>query len=247
MRFCENNTVRLCDSAGMTSTLVQSCTTTQFCDDSTGTATCVPLVCTPNMPACDGNVFTTCNATGTGYTGARTDCTTTDQTCTPSGCSDGVVDVISSAPTLYGTPLSSLLLVNIYSVTTSRTLSLVEMYLSPPAATALTWHVWESTAQTGTYTRISMTNSTSTIGTSYQASPALSVPLVALRYYAIGVSWTTQTMDFGFQSGTPTLPIAVSFGSLVSAAFPSASSAITPTTFSQSMTNYLPQRLTTAP
>ena len=98
--FCQGNTVQLCDSTGSTFSLFQTCTTGQLCNPQT--VTCAVPRCTPNQPACDGNVYTTCNAQGFGYTGTRTDCTTSDQFCGATGCTSSAVDTIPPMnPTLY--------------------------------------------------------------------------------------------------------------------------------------------------
>jgi hypothetical protein len=70
--FCENGVVRQCAVDGLSATLYQTCTTSQYCDDAT--ATCKPKICTPNQPACNGNATTTCNALGSGYLDAGTPC-----------------------------------------------------------------------------------------------------------------------------------------------------------------------------
>jgi hypothetical protein len=243
--FCQANTVQLCDSTGTTSMLSQTCPTNQLCNPQT-VACAVPL-CTPDQPACDANVFTTCNAEGFGYTGTRTDCTATDEFCGPTGCTSSAVDTIPPAnPTLYTSgALSNYLMVNFFSVTGNRNLSRIEQYMSPTAATMLTWQVYESLTQTGTYTSISATTTTSTTGTGYQSSGALAVPLVAGRFYAIGVSWTTPALLFGYQTGTASQ--AVSFGTLIGAAFPSPPPTTSYTVSSMTTTAFLPQRLTTAP
>ncbi|HKY36411.1 MAG TPA: hypothetical protein VJN18_10755 [Polyangiaceae bacterium] len=243
MLFCQGNTVQLCDATGATSSLNQTCPTNQLCNPAT-VACAVPL-CTPSQPACDGNVFTTCNAEGFGYTGARTDCAALDEFCGPTGCTTSQVDTIPSVPTLYsGGALANYAMLNFYSVTGSRNLALIEQYMSPASATTLTWHVYESLTQTGTYTSISNTTTTSTTGTGYQASGALAVPLVAGRFYAIGVSWTTPALLFGYQTTTPTQ--VVSFGSLISATVLTPPLAAT-IPYVQPSSYFLPQRLTTAP
>lgn len=245
-RFCQGNTIQQCDSVGTSSSLYQTCTTAQYCNATVPTnPTCSALLCTPNMPACDGNVLTTCNAMGTGYTGARTDCTMTMQSCAPSGCTNATVDLIPSMPTLYGSTIASYTMLNFYSVTSNRTLTLIEQYMSPTASIALTWHVYESTSQTGTYTRLSptpiTTMSTTTVG--YQSSGPVSIPLVAGRFYAIGIAWST-AVNFGYQQTTASQ--ATSFGSLISAYInPGATPAATIAWAAQS-SYWVPQRLTTS-
>jgi hypothetical protein len=157
------------------------------------------------------------------------------------------VDTIPANPTLFtGSALENYAMLNFYSVTGTRNLSLIEQYMSPASATTLTWRVYESLTQTGTYTSISNTTTTSTTGTGYQASGALAVPLVAGRFYAIGVSWTTPALLFGYQTGA-TLPQAVSFGSLISAGVPTPPPAGSTFPYTSPSSYFLPQRLTTAP
>jgi hypothetical protein len=241
--FCMGNTVQLCNSLGTAGTLVQTCATNQFCNPAT--ATCQAQLCTPNMPACDMNFFTTCNATGDDYTGTGTDCTMLGQFCTPTGCATSMVDTFPSVPTLYsGGALTNYTMLNFFSVTSGRTLSRIEQYMNPAMATTLTWHVYESTTQTGTYTSISNTMTTSTTGEGYQASAALAVPLVAGRFYAIGLSWTTPATGFGYQQTNPAQT--VSFGTVVSA-YISTSAPTTTLAYSSTTSFWFPQRLTTAP
>ncbi len=245
-RFCQGTTVQLCDSTGSTSSLVDTCETNEYCN--TMTATCTPLLCTPNQPVCDGNFFTTCNSTGTGYTGTRTDCTMMGQFCGVMGCQTGAIDTIPPMPVLYssGMALANYTMVNIYSVSSSRTLSRIEQYMSPVSATPLNWVVYESTSATGTFTRLSLTmTTTSTTGAGYQASGDLAVPLVAGRYYAIGVAWANPATGFGYQQTTPTGM--VSFGSLISAYLTATGTPPTSFTGPSPSTYWFGQRLTTAP
>ena len=238
-RFCQGNTIQLCNSTGTASMLDGTCATNQFCNPTT--VMCTAQLCTPNMPACDGNVFTTCNPTGDGYTGARTDCTMAGQSCSLTGCSTSTVDTVGAPAVL--SPITNYGMLNIYSVTANRSLVQIEQYESIAAPLTLTWHVFESTTATGSYTSISQTTTTSTTGAAYYSSGALMVPLVAGRYYAIGVSWTG-TVTYGYISGTPSQ--AVSFGSLVSAIAPSPPPTTT-LTVSSTPAYYFPQRLTTTP
>jgi len=244
-RSCMGNTVMICDATGSTLSPVQTCPTGQFCNPALMPPGCAAQLCTPNQPACDGNVFTTCNAQGNGYTGTRTDCAATMEFCGLTGCTTSLVDTVPPMnPTLYGSALTGYLMVNFYSVTGARNLALIEQYMSPTVAMTLNWHVYESLTQTGTYTSIFTATTTSTTGIGYQSSGALSVPLVAGRFYAIGFSWTTPALNFGYQSGAAVQ--AVSFGSLLGAYYTTAAPAAMLTATITTST-YLPQRLTTAP
>jgi hypothetical protein len=241
--FCAGNTVQQCDSTGMSSYTLQTCPTNQRCNPAT--TMCAGPICTPNEPACDGNVFTTCDEEGFGYTGTGTDCTMTDQVCGPMGCITGVIDTIPASPTLYADALPNYLMTNVYSVTAARNLTHIEQYMNPSSAITLTWHVYESTTQTGTYTRIFSTPTTSTTGEGYQSSGAISVPLVAGRFYAIGVSWTTAT-GFGYQTGMAPSQL-TSFGQHISSILVSTSAPAASISYSAPSTYFVPQRLTTAP
>jgi hypothetical protein len=240
--FCAGTEVRSCNSAGTMSYLVATCPTNQRCNPAT--TMCAPQFCTPNQPACDGNVFTTCSPDGFGYTGERTDCTATDQFCGPTGCTTSVVDMIPASPTLYsGT--GAYIMLNYYSVTSARNLALIEYYMNPTSAISLVWVVYESTTtQTGPYNRIHMSTTTSTTGEGFQSSGAVAVPLVAGRFYAIGVSWATAS---GFSYYSATASQTTSFGALIGGYVTTGT--LTPSTTAPSpvTSNYSSQRLTTVP
>jgi hypothetical protein len=80
MRFCQGQDLRQCTTKGDASTLVQSCTTTQYCDATS--MTCKARVCTPNQPGCSGNILAMCNGDGSGFLSGGTDCS-------PNYCSGG--------------------------------------------------------------------------------------------------------------------------------------------------------------
>ena len=240
-RFCAGNTVQQCDTTGMSFYLYQTCTTNQYCNPAT--TTCAVRLCTPNQPACNGNVYTTCNEDGFGYTGTGTDCSTTGQFCGPMGCTTSAVDTIPASPTLLASSLSNYVMMNVYSVTGDRNLLLIEQYMNPTTAQTLTWHVYESVTQTGTYTSISSTTTTSTPGEGYQASGALNVPLVAGRFYAIGVSWTTPGLLMSYMTGTT--PQMTSFGEHISMIYQSTSSPPASIPYSAPSGYVVAQRLTT--
>jgi hypothetical protein len=243
-RFCQGNTIQQCDAYGTSFSTYTTCTTNQLCNPQT--VTCAVPLCTPSQPACNGSLYTTCNSTGFGYASGGTDCSMTDEVCTTTGCTSGTVDIIPPAttpPTLYmNGALPSYLMVNAFSVTTNRTLTQIEQYMNPSMATMLTWRVYESLTQSGSYTSIASTTTVSTTGVGYQSSGAIAVPLVAGRFYAIGVSWTTPSLIFGYQMGTAAQT--VSFGAMFSATFLSGppTGAIT---IPASGSYFNPQRLTT--
>jgi len=72
LNYCDGETIRLCSTDGLSSTLVQTCGSGQFCDDST--VTCLTQICTPNQPWCNGALAQVCNSRGSGSTGPGTNC-----------------------------------------------------------------------------------------------------------------------------------------------------------------------------
>jgi hypothetical protein len=73
-RFCDNGQPRQCSSNGLSATALTPCTSSQYCDDATGT--CLTRLCTPNQVGCDGTRVATCNALGSGWINQSTDCAT---------------------------------------------------------------------------------------------------------------------------------------------------------------------------
>lgn len=71
--------VVLCAQDGTSQTVVDDCTSTEYCE--TGKTTCRPQVCTPLVSWCTGSNSVTCNANGSG---------TTIESCAPNACEEGV-------------------------------------------------------------------------------------------------------------------------------------------------------------
>jgi hypothetical protein len=83
-RFCMGQDVRQCSVKGDTSTPVQTCLASQFCEAATGS--CKTKVCTASQPACNGRISTTCNADGSGYMPGGNDCS--PKYCSAGNCVD---------------------------------------------------------------------------------------------------------------------------------------------------------------
>jgi hypothetical protein len=201
---------------------------------------------------CNVNVLLTCNADGSGYTGTGVDCAASGQSCVQGECIiPVVVDTIDPSPTIdmtnYSNPAGPYTKVNYYAVSTARTLQKIELYMNSLSATStLTWVVYEATTQTSSsYTIVSSTTTTPTLGEGYQSSGTLSVPLKAGFFYAIGVSWTI-VENFWYHSTTASFPIATSFGSLISGYAPGGTGLAT-VPWNSSATLYYPQRISTIP
>ncbi|HEU5074034.1 MAG TPA: hypothetical protein VFU02_07670 [Polyangiaceae bacterium] len=86
--FCQDGSVYYCYSDGITSAISETCYTGQYCEDSGTTVQCVDLLCTPDEPACNGSLATTCNAAGDGYVDGGTDCSETEEFCVNGECQE---------------------------------------------------------------------------------------------------------------------------------------------------------------
>ncbi len=68
---CEGSTRYECAADGLSES-GEPCGAQQVCDPTVGQ--CILQLCTPNAPACNDNVATTCNGFGTGYVGEQLTC-----------------------------------------------------------------------------------------------------------------------------------------------------------------------------
>ncbi|HXT96363.1 MAG TPA: hypothetical protein VN853_08680 [Polyangia bacterium] len=217
-RYCDGDAVRSCASNGLGSTLVSTCGTGSFCDPST--ATCQQQVCSPGQAICDGNKTATCNANGSGNTGVETDCSANGMICGGGSCSTSVTDTVGTISAAGdGTSDYNIYGLDFYAVTASRTLKQITQYADISfGGETVTFMVYSSSTQIGTYTLVATSPgyfSSQTLG--YVSSGPVSVPLVAGKFYAIGMlcagnySLTTFTNDTAWGSSfRPT----VSFGTM---------------------------------
>jgi hypothetical protein len=82
--------VRRCSADGLSSTLSSNCAgSSYYCDASVSPPVCRYQICTPDQPVCNGNSATRCNASGSGYSGTTTPCST-NQTCVSGACRDQI-------------------------------------------------------------------------------------------------------------------------------------------------------------
>jgi len=108
--------------------------------------------------------------------------------------------------------------------------------------------VFESATQTGTYTSVfSTTTSTTSALLFYVSSGTLATPvkLRANYYYAIGVFWGSNAVSYYYSSLT--LPVATSFGSLLSGISLSSTTVPTSLTYTSSSSSIYSQQLTMTP
>lgn len=87
---CSDSTVQRCVQKGTALETVQECAEGTVCDLEFGT--CRVQKCIADGPACDGNVATTCDSLGLGYTGATEDCSADRKVCVAGACVPIVCD-----------------------------------------------------------------------------------------------------------------------------------------------------------
>ncbi len=214
--FCQGLALRQCDGTGNSSTVYKQCLASEFCDSTA--LDCFPQICTPDNPACDANVATTCNADGSGYTGDRTDCGG-GFGCSAGGCLPAVVDEVGVEPDA-GTPNSGseLALTNQFVVTSTRHLKSFEQYLQVTDSTEATCVVYGGSSPYGSNPLVASLPITVS-PTDVRQSCVFDVPveLTSGQYYHIGLYWgdtsatwhlggTTTVVEFGTASGSRSTP-----------------------------------------
>jgi hypothetical protein len=87
-RFCDGDDVRLCNSLGTASTLLDTCGADEICDTQAGVTTCFstipPPTCVAGTRTCVNNAVLSCNSDGLGFT--TIDTCTGGETCSINGC-----------------------------------------------------------------------------------------------------------------------------------------------------------------
>ena len=203
----------------------------EYCGSSGGTD-CKVKGCDLNLGQwCTGETLSACNADGTAT--VTTDCAMTGKVCHRGACVASVVDLIGNTwPTSPAMDAAApgVNLLNFFEATTSRTITEIEIIMVQRRAFALDWRIFEATNQAGPYQTIFSTRTMSGGGgeASSETTGPIQVPIVAGRFYAIGVALPTGANYYLQQQAEKPLPLAVSFGRLTSAAVvPSASSTST--------------------
>ncbi|HOW52750.1 MAG TPA: LamG domain-containing protein [bacterium] len=123
----------------------------------------------------------------------------------------GVIDTIGSDLEPYVGDVSRMR-GNYYSCDTDSTLTEIEMYLDPAAATTVYFVVYESTTLDGTYYPLeSVSRSVSAAGAEFYTSGPLTVSLQAGTYYFIG-AWWGSSAAVGYAADTSATSYDTAFG-----------------------------------
>lgn len=236
--FCEDNTVNLCNELGTGIEDTTSCSDAQFCNDTVTPVICSADICEAGEPSCDGEIPATCKSNGGGYTNRDENCADTGEVCNGNQCVDAANDTVGSDAS--STSVTSYRFANRYYITSARTLTTIQQYLSVSGTSQFTWFVYEGTTSSS-FTKIFETLNTSSGAAMFHSSGAISVPLVKGRYYMIGVRVTGDaTWFYTTPSGAW-----VSFGQQTGSDYTSSSSTL-PSTWSVSADSIIwHQKLTT--
>jgi formylglycine-generating enzyme required for sulfatase activity len=87
--WCEGQTVMLCDPDGMSSSVQQTCSDTQFCEQTGPMTSCKNQVCSPSVLSCEGNQVMLCDTVGASSS-LQQDCDAGGQTCIGAVCMEQV-------------------------------------------------------------------------------------------------------------------------------------------------------------
>ncbi len=217
---CSGGNVQKCTDKGTTWTPYATCAATTYCNELATPITCSPDVCTPSANTCKGETLATCDVDGGHFSATSTDCAATNQVCTLSAtCAATAQDTVGD--TSASAVATSYMVGNIYRADRGRTLTKIEQYLSVSGTSVFTWVVYQGDLSTGYFTKLrEVTTSDSGMGV-FLSSGALDVPLVAGKYYFLGV--VVQGSFTRYYASASTQPF-VSFGQLVNSYVLSASS-----------------------
>lgn len=180
---------------------------------------------------CQGNTLSACNDDGTAT--ITTDCEATGKSCDRGACVASVTDPVANAgwstsPAMTAGP-AGVTLLDFYEVTTSRTLTKLVIYMVQPKVFTLDWRILESTERDGPYQTIftKQTMSEGANATSSETTGPIQVPLVAGRFYALGVALPADARYYLQQPAEKSLPLDVFFGRVTSATVVPSASATT--------------------
>jgi hypothetical protein len=193
----------------------------EYCGTSGG-IDCKVKGCDLNLgKTCLGNTLSACNDDGTAT--VTTDCATTGKSCHRGFCVASIFDNIGATwPTSPAMTAGAdgVTLLDFYEVTTSRTLTRLGMIMVQPRSFALVWLILESTDRAGPYQPIftTTTMSAGAMEASSETTGPIQVPILAGRFYAIGVALPADARYYLRQQAEKNLPLDVSFGRLTSAA-----------------------------
>lgn len=168
-------------------------------------------ICTPAANACNGEKLATCDVDGGHFSATSTNCATTNNVCTLAATC-ALVAEDTAGDTSTSQVVTSYMLGNIYRVDRARTLTKVEQYLAVTGISVFTWVVYEAASSSGTFTKIAEATTSDSGTGSFLSSGALNVPLVAGKYYFLGVVVQGSFTRY-YQSAAP-VPF-VSFGQLL--------------------------------
>jgi len=99
-----------------------------------------------------------------------------------------------------------------WAVTSDVTLESIEVYLS--SGSSITYSIYESTSQSGTFSRIGQTSVTASSSGSWRTSAALNVSLEAGKYYVAVASWSS-TRTYYWTNGASFSSLPCDFGNIV--------------------------------
>jgi len=198
---------------------------------------------------CTGNTLSACNADGTAT--VTTDCAMTGKSCYRGACVASVLDLIgnagwSTSPAM-AAGAAGVTLLDFFEVATSRTITQIEIIMVQRRVFALDWRILEASNRAGPYQTIFSTRTMSGGGgeASSETTGPIQVPIVAGRFYAIGVALPAGANYYLQQQAEKTLPLEVSFGRLTSAAVVSSASSTTTIDYPAPDTFVIAQQVTT--
>jgi len=208
--FCANGNVQQCDTQGLTSYQSKSCAYGSYCKAQGTGADCVPTPCLADTDGCAAEKYGHCASDGMSVGAGATDCAAAGKVCTLQGCAPTAIDTVASANGA-GSLNNSNVVLNYLDVRSTRKLIELEVYLSLPTNSVLTFIVYQRNPQ-GIYDSKFQKAVVGT-GSGFQSSGAIAYRLEAGNAYAVGVSVSGGSYAYYYASAS--MPPSLNFASVI--------------------------------
>jgi hypothetical protein len=210
-----NGDVQVCIAPGLRGTLLQDCPSDAPCGPSVdGGLACVAPICEPGEGVCLANALGKCGEDGRSLVTTSQDCASSGLICDMAGaCAATSVDL--GAQSLEVVTVSGTVAGNVIDVHSARRVTQLEAHLLLDVPRDLRWMIFEW--QDGAFVTKVNTITTNNVGSTFFASPALTLNIAAGKRYVFAVG-TVVGDGYVYYDPQPD-ERRLSFGTIMDAAF----------------------------
>lgn len=214
-QLCVDGDVHVCMVPGLQSSLLQDCPSDAPCGPYVnGGLACVAPICEPGEGVCLANAFGKCGEDGRSLVTTSQDCASSGLICDAAGaCAASSVDLAGQS--LEVEAVSGFIAGNVIDVHSARRVTKLEAHLLLDVPRDLRWIIFEW--QAGVFVAKVNTITTNNVGSSFFASPPLTLNIAAGKRYIFAVG---TVVGDGYLYYDPQPDVRrLSFGTVVDAAF----------------------------